>query len=162
MTPALVEPIRLRAHLRAGPTPGFDATPFVDVLCIALFIALAGSRFIFAPGVAIDLARVPSLETQAAAPAAVLTIDRNQLVFFDGVKIPVPAIEDTLRAWLRQAGGRDPVLLVKADVSMGLDELFRLLDIARRAGFVRVHLAAEDIWSEMPPFPEGGEGGVAR
>ena len=145
---SLVDPIQLRSYLKSQPKVGLNAAPFIDILVIGFVLLLNGSHYMAAPGVGVELVRTGMEAPGSAMPAAVLTIDRNDLIFFQGLKIPESQIASTLAAFLARENVEDPVLLVKADVGMNMSQLFSIFEIAREAGFTEVHLAAEKIWPE--------------
>lgn len=149
---SLVDPLNLQQRLRRRPQTGLDPTPFVDVLIILAVFALGVSRFVQAPGMELDLVRANSFTHTLATPSAALTIDPYGSIFFQGLKIPEERLASTLRAYIEQQSQDRLVLLVMADVSMNLEQLFGLMDTAREAGFHQVQLAAEDIWSSRNPF----------
>jgi biopolymer transport protein ExbD len=143
--PGITQPFNFRQHLRSRPKAGFDPVPFLDALCIALFLGLHFSYFILTPGASIEL---PKTRTHALVPAsgtAVLTVDRNRLYFFEGAKLSEEGLRKALVAFVETESvqGRQASLLVKADVGLQSEVLFRLMDFATEAGFARIHLAAD-------------------
>lgn len=151
----LTQPLEFRRFMGSAPRAGFDVVPFVDAIAICLFVALNVSAFVVAPGTTIQLPESSARQASQAAPAAVLTVDRNELYFFEGDKLSSLTLESHLVAHVeslrRRSANQEPALLIKADASISTAALFQLLDLARRAGFVRVHLAAE------PGFEESAE-----
>lgn len=145
---SLVDPFQLRSYLKNQPKVGLNAAPFIDMMVIGFVLLLNGSHYMAAPGVGVELVRTGMSAPGSAMPAAVLTIDRNELIFFQGLKIPETQIAATLSAYLARENLPDPVLLVKADIGMNMSQLFSIFEIARESGFVEVHLAAENIWPE--------------
>ena len=143
----LTQPLEFRKYIRTAPRPGFDTVPFLDAILIAVFVALNSSAFVLAPGAAVQLPRSQSLEASQSVPTAVLTVDRNELYFFQGRKLARISLESQLREFVQdlepEEQGEGAVLLIKADASIPSASLFTLMDIARNAGFTRVHLAAE-------------------
>ena len=133
--------------MRSGPRPGFDVVPFLDAVIIAFFVALNASAFVLAPGAAIQLPVSQTVESTPVAPIAVLTVDRNELYFFEGRKLAKSTLAYQLKAFVEEVGGDDgragAILLLKADSSITSSTLFSLMDVARSAGFSQVHLAAE-------------------
>ena len=131
----------------SGPKAGFDFVPFIDAILISLFVSLNISAFVHSPGTSIQLPDSPQLLATQANPAAVLTVDRNKLYFFEGLKLTRNNLESHLNNFIdeRKFGpdNGEATLLIKADASIQTDELFQLMDIAQRAGFTQVHLAAE-------------------
>jgi len=144
---SLTQPFEFRNRMASPPAAGLDAVPFLDLLLIALFAGLNLSRFVLAPGAAVQLPTSGSHQILAAGPAAVLTVDRNQLYFFEGSKFTAATLEPRLREFLRShpsaQGTAEAVLVIKADATITADTLFWLMDLAREAGFSQVHLAAE-------------------
>lgn len=145
--PGITQPLELRRYISCSPKSGFDVVPFLDAILIALFVSLNVSAFIIAPGTAIRLAESSSLERQQGSVAAVLTVDRNALYFFDGQKLSTLTLESHLRDYVTEhalgSADRPATLLIKADASISTQTLFQLMDLANRAGFTDVHLAAE-------------------
>ena len=115
----LTQPLEFRKHLRRPPRSGFDVIPFLDAMLIALFVALNGSAFILAPGTAIQLPGSATLQPTQALPTAVLTVDRNELYFFEGRKLATLNLENRLRDFISDLGPREresgAILLLKAD-----------------------------------------------
>jgi biopolymer transport protein ExbD len=143
--PGLTQPLDFRRHLRRPPAGGLDPVPFLDLLLVGLFLALNFSAFVIAPGSRIDLPRSESEGFLVSSSTAVLTVDRNQLFFFQGAKLSEAGLPGHFRRYLEDLPeeASAPSLLVKADTSIEAGVLFRLMDLARQAGFTKIHLAAE-------------------
>ena len=140
----LTDPYEFKRHLRSQPKPGFDAVPFLDALLIAMFVALNSSAFVLSTGTSIALPVSKVVETMDGSPAAVLTVGRNELYFFQGKKLARLTVQEHLKAYVdSQPAGIPPVLLLKADASIPSSSLFNLMDTARQAGFHEIHIAAE-------------------
>lgn len=133
--------------MTSAPRQGFDVVPFLDAFLIVLFVALNTSAFVVAPGATIQLPVSATVEASPAATTAVLTVDRNQLYFFEGRKLAELSIESRLKDYVdnqKLSGpGEETVLLIKADSTITSSTLFQLMEIARNAGFNQIHLAAE-------------------
>ena len=155
----LTRPLEFRKYITTAPARGFDLVPFVDAILIALFVALNGSAFVLAPGTAVQLPSSDILESTRAAPTAVLTVDRNELYFFEGQKLARNSLESKLREYIENLGSlkqeEGAILLLKADASINSASLFNLMDTARKAGFTQVHLAAELSTVEAQPLSRG-------
>jgi biopolymer transport protein ExbD len=145
--PGITQPLELRKYITCRPRSGFDVVPFLDVILIALFVSFNVSAFIIAPGTAVRLPASNSLELQSGSVAAVLTVDRNELYFFEGEKLSSLTLESHLRDYVREnklgSEERPATLLIKADATISTQALFNLMDLAARAGFTEVHLASE-------------------
>jgi|TARA_B110000438_G_scaffold301264_2_gene355706 biopolymer transport protein ExbD len=114
----------------------------VDLLIILAMLFLNYSRFVSAPGVEVNLAILESSSLQTSVSRAVLTVRRDDLLFFDGRKITPERLSETLAAYLAE-NPNDQGLLLKVDRSTPTDELFSIFESARSAGFVTVQIAAE-------------------
>jgi biopolymer transport protein ExbD len=158
----LTQPLEFRKHLLCTPKRGFDVIPFVDAVLIALFVALNASVFVLSPGTAVQLPVSGTMESAQDLPTAVLTVDRNELYFFEGRKLATVSLETQLTAFMENLQLEDAdqgaVLLLKADASITSETLFKLMDIARSAGFTQVHLAAEPLSRADSPWEEGDSG----
>lgn len=142
--PRLTEPLEFKRHLQCRPVPGFDVIPFLDALLIVAFIALNTSVFVFSPGTTVQLPVSQSVEATRVGPSAVLTVGKNELYFFEGRKLARLTLQEHLSRYVAsRQGDAAPVLLLKTDASITSSTLFNLMDIARKAGFSEVHLAAE-------------------
>jgi biopolymer transport protein ExbD len=160
----LTQPLEFRRFIGREPKPGFDFVPFLDALLIALFLALNASTFVIAPGTLIRLPESTGFHDVRPAATAVLTVDRNELYFLEGAKVSSLSLESRLAGFVSQhrgdAADKEVTLLIKADASISSSGLFKLMDMARRAGFSQVHLAAEPPASRSrgaweTPVPEG-------
>lgn len=144
----LARPLNLRRFL-TEPARGWDALPFVNLAFIGLLFGLAGSPFVFAPGLTIELPRVRPGLLEGRAASAVLTVkalggdSQNLLLLFEGERLTLAGLPVKLRQFLHDHPSPHPVLLVKADRQVRADHLFALCDAALTAGFGGLHLAAE-------------------
>lgn len=143
----LTQPLEFRRYMTSAPRSGFDPVPFLDAMLIALFIALNASAFVLAPGTTIQLPYSDTMEAVESVPTAVLTVDRNELYFFQGSKLARTSLEAQLTRYVEDIGpdreGSGAMLLLKLDSTITSSTLFGLMDVARRAGFSQIHLAAE-------------------
>ncbi|MEX0324597.1 MAG: ExbD/TolR family protein [Puniceicoccaceae bacterium] len=154
----LTQPLEFRKHLLCRPRRGFDIVPFLDAFLIVLFVSLNTSAFILAPGTAVQLPLSGAMEPSRDLPTAVLTVDRNELYFFEGRKLAALTLEARLREFIENGGDTTresgAVLLIKADATITSDVLFGLMDTARQAGFSEVHLAAEPAIRGSSPWDD--------
>lgn len=140
---SVTQPLNLRQFLQTAPRPGFDFVAALDLLVITLIFALNGSNFIFAPGIEVELARTGYPELGGPVASVVLTVGRNESLFFQGQKIAASDLSTKLEEYVDGHRG-SMILLLKLDHTLQLEELFSLMDTARAAGFDRVQLAAEE------------------
>lgn len=140
---SLVRPLNLTRHLRGRRTLRFDVIPLVDLFLIAAFFATGSSHLMLVPGLDMSLPQVSEMGDVGVEADIVLTVGRNELVFFRGAKIAWGDLESEMKRFLSEKGVENPVLLLKADQSLSLGQAFELMEMARRAGFERVHWAAQ-------------------
>lgn len=139
---SITEPLSFKSYIRAVPKLGWGLFALVDLLIIVAMLFLNYSRFVSAPGVDVDLAVLGSDGLQTGVSRAVLTVRRDDLLFFDGRKIAPERLGEVLARYLAD-NPSDQGLLLKVDRSTPTDELFSIFEAARSAGFVSVQIAAE-------------------
>jgi biopolymer transport protein ExbD len=151
----ITRPFNFASHLRRFRR-GLDLVPFLDVCVIVVFFGLFGSRFILAPGVAIDL-QLPESGTAAGdvlPTSRVVTVgevDGGEMLIFEGRIFDLPKFERFLAE--RSGSYTGEVLLVRMDRDVSMSLLVRVMEVAKQAGFEQVLLAAE---SEAAAAPPGG------
>lgn len=147
----ITRPLNLRAHLRPPASGGFDWTPFFDVVLIAVFFGLFSSRFLFAPGIPLELPALGPASAQALPTAAVLTVRGEGMLLFEGEVLTPERFGPVLQEWVRRRGPPQGALLVKLDRGTRIDTVLGLAEAARAAGFEAVQVAAEP--AESPGRP---------
>lgn len=156
-------PFHLKERLREQLDSRIDAVPLFNVLLIAVLLTLTGSRFIFAPGVPLVLsgdasAAVPPKNAPAAAgmrlpyagtllrgeeTSSVLTVKSDSMFIFDGHIYD--DLEEAFASKIAPAAAepRGGVLLVKLDRAVSVQGLFRIAELAGKAGFSSLQIAGE-------------------
>ena len=139
----ITSPLDLRRHL-SEIDQRFDFVPFIDLILIGLFSVILGSRFVFAPGLDVELPKVDSEVLTVLPTAAVLTIRENKMILFEGDRVKIGGLEQNLGEYMTKKKFDKTILLVKSDQSVEVRILLEILDLARRSGFSRVQIAAEE------------------
>ena len=149
---SLTKPLELE-NVLSVPERRLDVAALIDVLLIAFFLSMLGSRFIFAPGMTVDLAlelpvssqsTLAALPTDAVLTVKVLTAKRDNMYIFDGSIYTMEALEQLFQNYDKMLNqGREAILLVKADKTLTMDAFAKLADLARMAHFSKIQLAAE-------------------
>lgn len=137
------QPLQLRSRLRSPRDLGWNFIPLVDLAIIGLLLGLHAYRFVYTPGPQVDLPRIPSATFTTSVSPAILTLGRQDMLFFQGQKVLPEALDGTLREYAA-LHSPPPPLLVKMDASLSVQDLADILATARAAGFPSIHLAAED------------------
>ncbi len=155
----ITRPLGLESRL-SRPPRDLDVFFWVNVGAVALFFVLLGSRFVLAPGVAIQVGQAPGLlelpDASTAAPGAasvVVSYRRDNMVIFEGGIYDLNDLRRPMEAYAKKHAGA--VLLVRVDRQVTTQGLLKLFDLARAAGFSQVQIAAEprdgEPASRMPP-----------
>lgn len=164
---SLTKPLELE-HVLSVPERRLDAAAMIDVLLIALLLSMLGSRFIFAPGMTIDLGldlpitsqvELAGVPTEAVLTVKVLTAKRDNMYIFNGSIYTFKGLEQMFREYDGAHHHRSTsILLIKADKTLSMDTFVKLVDMARMAQFSKVQLASE---AQQPPG-KFGESAINR
>jgi biopolymer transport protein ExbD len=144
----ITRPLDLASKLQPVPR-GYHGLFFVNAGLLVLFFMLFGSKFVLAPGVAIDfrLPVVAGANANARAPTHVISVlGSGQIFTNDGLR-KMSEVGDWLKAQARQSTA--PLLLVRAGTDVPTSVLADLAGAARAAGF-------EMIWAAGEPAGEKG------
>ena len=143
----ITRPLNLESRL-SRPPRDFDVFFWVNVGAVALFFGLLGSRFVLAPGVAIQVGKTPGAlelpESVSASPgvaSVVISYRRDNMVIFEGGIHDLNDLHQSLEAYAKKHPSA--VLLVRVDRQVSTQGLLKLFDLARAAGFSQVQIAAE-------------------
>jgi biopolymer transport protein ExbD len=150
---SLAEPFGFRECLR-GTDTRMDFVPVLDMIVIAMLVSLLFTSFVTLPGVRVDLPVTEMRMQHSQQAVAVLTIGNNGMFFFNGAVFEPRTIQRGFEGYIRTAEGASPVLLVKAEDKMEMQEFLRLCEMARSAGFVQVQLAGQNPENEEVMLPE--------
>jgi biopolymer transport protein ExbD len=139
----ITRPFDFAAHLRR-PSAHLEAVPFIDACLLLLFFAVLGSRFVLAPGVAIDLPATRGAPPDAVVTTRMLTVAENdgqEMLIYDGRIHRFDSFAAALEAQRSELAGE--VLLVRMDRDVSMRVWVKVCELAEQAGFVRVLMAAE-------------------
>ena len=89
----------------------------------------------------------------ATATASVITITRDNKIYFDATPVPASEISDYLKA--KKAGNQDLKLLVHADQDSSPDVLSTVMDAGASAGFGVLPYNLTSGAASLPPSPNG-------
>ncbi len=147
----ITRPLNLQNKLKRS-SGSFDFIALLDVVVLALGFTLLSSRFIFAPGITVDLPRVGQGELTGMRTDAVLTIGANEMLLFEGAILNFDNFEGYLRDYFADESGA--ALLIRADRSISMETLMEVAEMARAAGVDRVQIAATPPRTEEREFFE--------
>jgi biopolymer transport protein ExbD len=156
---SLTSPLGLTRHVRR-PDLRLEVVPWLNVLLVAWLLSLLGSRFVYAPGLAVDLGHgssplpvqlvLPTLSggplpgSPADAVLTVLTAKQDKLFIFEGRIYDLNGLRTVLRNHRHSAAGGPSVLLLKAGQDVNMQTFLEICTLARTAGFSSVQIAAEE------------------
>lgn len=150
---SFAEPFAFRKRLRQADTH-MDFIPVLDMIVIAMLVSLLFTRFVSLPGVRVDLPVTEMRMQHSQQAVAVLTIGNNGMLFFNGAVFESAAIQRGFERYIESADSENPVLLIKADFAMEMQDFLRLCELAKLAGFVQVQLAGKKKTAVEEMLPE--------
>ena len=116
-----------------------DAAPLVNVVFLLLLFFVLNSQFVMQRGVSVDLASL-DVPMNGVFQSLVVTVARDDLVFFNDQPIPLDKLEQTLREAVQQGRGRELIIRAGSQVSIGTE--VEIMSAANRAGITMVNMAA--------------------
>ena len=141
----ITRPLNLASQLRPEPR-SFDFLFLVNAGLLALFFSVFGSRFVLAPGLAVDFRVTQMTGARAGATTTtdriVISAKRSGVIIVDEGPLNMAQLHD----WLKQKGKktREPSLLVLADADVPMADMTDITSAAYEAGFVRVVFGADE------------------
>lgn len=152
---SLAEPFAFRERIRK-PDSRVDFIPVLDMIVIAMLLSLLFTRFVAMPGVRVDLPMTEMRIQHAQQAVAVLTIGNSGMLFFDGAVFEPATIQQGFSSYINHVGSVSPVLLVKAEFEMEMQDFLSLCEMAKEAGFVQIQLAGKQKEAEAELLPAQG------
>jgi len=125
----------LRIKLFRG---GMAVAPMVDIAMLMILFVFANSWLVLRPGVSIE-APFAAFTDGADARAAVLSITRERLMFFNDTRVTWETLDTRLRESAQIIPDRS--LLIEADERVAHGDILRVRAMAISNGFSRVLLA---------------------
>jgi biopolymer transport protein ExbD len=122
---------------------GLDLMPLIDLLCIALLFSLLFTRLVITPGVQLSLSETELQMPQATQEVAVLTVQNEGMLLFDGGVYQVDSIEEAFLERMMRTKDKPVILLLKAGRLLPMQTLLDICSKAKSAGFVQIDLAAQ-------------------
>jgi len=153
----ITRPLDLESRL-SPPPRDLDFFAWVNVVVIALFFVLLGSRFVLAPGVAIGVGDGGGIEPPSAGPSTttpgpasmVVSVRRDNVILFEGGVYSLADLRKQMGDYTKNHSGA--VLLVRADRQVSVQALLDLCEAAKSVGFANVLLAGESPAAENSPI----------
>ncbi|HTB81885.1 MAG TPA: biopolymer transporter ExbD [Opitutaceae bacterium] len=143
----ITRPLDLAVRVRRPPQ-SFGAFYFINGALIVFFFFLFGSRFVLAPGLGVGLTGgfvLPTMEGSKAGATTtdvVISVPRPGVALVDEGMMSFDRLGDWLHA--RAQEHKAPVLLIRADQGVPMQDIAHLAAMAKAAGFVYVQLAFDE------------------
>lgn len=137
----------MRFRVQVEPARGrIDPAPMVDVVFLLLIFFVLSSSFVLQPAIKVNLPASP-VKTTGTFRGHVVTVTRENLLFFNDQRITMEGLQKALRA----AGGpRISELIIKADKQVPHGTVVQIMSLAVEAGIPVVNIATRP---EMPLDP---------
>ncbi len=154
----ITRPLDLASRLRPVAR-GWDTLFYVNVGALAVFFFVFGSRFVLAPGLAVDFAlpRAGERATSALATDVVIAVPASGMAVVNGAVLDFAGLGPWLREQARKADlgvhDREPApkrLLVQAAATLPARDLAEIYALAAEAGFAGVLIATDDAGATDP------------
>lgn len=133
---SVTNPLGLSQLIRE-PSKRIDWLPFADLALIVMLVLFFSDRFLFLPGIPLELPTAVE-QTTTATPDAVATVHQGLIVTTAGI-FPLEKAQSAFET-LRPQGAEEAILLLLLDRSTPVDTLTLVTREARAAGFDRIHL----------------------
>ena len=116
-----------------------DPAPLVDVVFLLLLFFILSSPFVMQAGFGVDLQQ-SNQPTITTFQYLVVTVTRDNLIFFNDQPVLVEKLEQSLREAVQKGRGRE--LIIKADKQVSHGTVTQIMGIALKAGITMVNMAA--------------------
>lgn len=115
-----------------------DPAPLVDVVFLLLLFFVLSSPFVMQTGFGVVLP-TSNIPTTANFQGLVVTVTRDNLLFFNNQPITMEALENSFHRAVQQGRGRE--LIIKADKQVTHGTVVQIMGLAIKAGISVVNLA---------------------
>lgn len=144
MESSLTSVFGLKTQLKA-PKVQLLGVPLLDLVCLALLCSLFFTRYVMLPGVQVDLPQSDLKMSQGDSFLSVLTIGHHDALYFEGGVHNLQSIELAMQQLVERSQDANPALLIKASADLKMELFLHLCNLAKKAGFVQVQVAANEL-----------------
>ena len=125
-----------------------DPAPMVDIVFLLLIFLVLTTPFVLQPG--FGMMELPAADRypNATLQEIVLTVSRDNLLFFNTQPTTLEKLPDQLRQAARDS--KNPQLVIKVDRQVSYEKIIKLFDLAFDAGIAVVNLAARPATPVVP------------
>ena len=139
----IARPLDLASRLEPAPR-NFDVLFYANAGLLVLFFFLFGSRFVLEPGLGVDfqLPQVAGTREGLSGTTSHISVLRSDQIFTDAGLLNLAQLPGWLKA--QAARNRRPGLLIRASSKVSVADVYKIVGMARSAGFGPVILAADE------------------
>lgn len=134
---------KTHCELVKGPV---DPAPMVDIVFLLLIFLVLSSPLVLQPGIGVLNPPVSNAPPAASFQGLVVTVTRDNLMFFNNQPVTPDSLGAALRAAVRQAPHNE--LIIKADRQVSHGAIVKLMSIAFESGVTAINLATR---TELTP-----------
>ena len=116
-----------------------DPAPMVDIVFLLLIFLVLSSPFVLQPGIGMVELPVSKSSNVQSFQGMVVTVTRDNLLFFNNLPTTMDALKADLQAAARQSRSQELIIQVDRQVPHGM--LVQLMGVALDAGISAVNVA---------------------
>ncbi len=117
-----------------------DPAPLVNVVLLLLLFFVLNSQLVMQSGFPVDLSAAGGASLIHSFQTLVVTVARDDLLFFNDQPVPIEKLEQTLREAVQRT--RVHELIIRTDKQVSYGKVAEIQSAAFRAGIVTVNQAA--------------------
>ncbi|MGD0058215.1 MAG: biopolymer transporter ExbD [Verrucomicrobiia bacterium] len=117
-----------------------DPAPLVNVVFLLLLFFVLNSQLVMQSGFPVDLSAAGGASLIHSFQTLVVTVARDDLLFFNDQPVPIEKLEQTLREAVQRT--RVHELIIRTDKQVSYGKVAEIQSAAFRAGIVTVNQAA--------------------
>jgi len=128
--------MNIKAHIKPATT--FNAISLTDIIFLLLVFFLLSSTFVLQPGVKVQLP-VTTASDISSEKSIVVSLTRDGAVYLNDDQVNKLELGALLRQKILDIG--KPILVLRADKAVTVENLVEIMDIAKAAGGDRLVIA---------------------
>jgi len=122
-----------------------DSAPLVDVMFLLLIFLVLSSPLVLQPGIGMVELQPSSAPSTASFQGLVVTITRDNVLFFNNQLVTLDSLRNALRAVASQFPHQE--LIIKADRQVSHGTVVQVMSLALECGITAIN------WATRPEIP---------
>lgn len=132
----------MKLERRYGRMTALNPISIADIVLLLIIFFLLTSTFVIQQGIRVRLPKAFSEESATPDRITITMTGEGQLFLEDGI-VGLDMLEVLLEESLRELG--NPLVVIRADRTIIIEKVVRVMDIAREAGAEKLLIATEPI-----------------